>query len=62
MREAFLADEAPICPHCVSPNASPLCGVATSSTGWYVLGQRARPLSWLFVANSLNLDADESQE
>ena len=51
MREGFLADEAPTCPHRVSPSASSLCGIATSFTGWHAPGRGARPLSLHFVAN-----------
>jgi hypothetical protein len=61
MPRGFLADETPTCPHCFSPNASSLCGLATSSSGWYALGQGARPLSLHSVAKSLDVDADRIQ-
>ena len=59
--EEFSANGAPIRSSCVSPAASPLCCVATSSTGWHAPKQGARPLSWPFVARCLNASATRNQ-
>ena len=44
MPEKLCTHRAPTCSSRISPGASPLCGVATSSTGWHAPKHGARPL------------------
>jgi len=60
MPEKLCTNRAPTCSSRISPFASSLCGVTTSSTGWHAPGHGARPLSLHFGAKSLNVDADRS--
>ena len=48
--EKLCTNRAPTCSSPISPGASPLCGVATSSIGWHAPGHGARPLSLHFGA------------
>lgn len=61
MPEGFSANGTPTRSSRVSPGASPLCCVATSSTGWHAPKRGARPLSWHFVARCLNASVTRNQ-
>jgi hypothetical protein len=60
MPEKLCTNRAPTCSSSISPFASPLCGVATSSPGWHAPGHGARPLSLHF--GTKNVDSDRSLE